>query len=282
MQARRRRRVDRRVRSVHRDAGTPRRRDRRSVRCDLTRRCAGRQRRLGRRASRYGASDRASTTRSAARSTADELEALPQVAGLAALTDPTCRSGMVAASPNGAVRGRGRPDHGGNAAVQHHRRRNAARSCATQSGCRRGDRNRRRRQRRWSRWDARPESSRPTRSRMAPSAVGVRSTCESAANRSVRRRSRHVVASSSPGSPTRTSNQSPGRVVVWRLERMEPTSFAIDQHDIVGVAVLDAVASAIVVAGRDEPVGGVTVQLWDTASRAADVGTRLERPVRRV
>jgi WD40 repeat protein len=61
--------------------------------------------------------------------------------------------------------------------------------------------------------------------------------------------------------------QTPARVVVWPLARMEPTSFAIDQHDVAGVAVLDTAADAIVVAGRDEVVGPVTVQLWETVSR---------------
>jgi WD40 repeat protein len=57
------------------------------------------------------------------------------------------------------------------------------------------------------------------------------------------------------------------RVVVWSLARMEPTSFAIDQQDVAAVAFLDDAASAIVVASDDDPVGPVTVQLWDTASR---------------
>jgi WD40 repeat protein len=63
------------------------------------------------------------------------------------------------------------------------------------------------------------------------------------------------------------TSQTPARVVVWPLSSMQPTSFAIDQHDVAGVAVLDAAAGAIVVAGRDDPVGPVTVQLWETASR---------------
>jgi WD40 repeat protein len=63
------------------------------------------------------------------------------------------------------------------------------------------------------------------------------------------------------------TSQTPARVVVWSLARMEPTSFAIDHHDVAGMALLDDTASAIVVAGRDDVAGPVTVQLWDTASR---------------
>jgi hypothetical protein len=63
------------------------------------------------------------------------------------------------------------------------------------------------------------------------------------------------------------AGQTPARVVNWQLARMEPTSFPIDQYDVARVAVLDPSASVIVVAGRDEPDGPVTVQLWETASR---------------
>lgn len=61
--------------------------------------------------------------------------------------------------------------------------------------------------------------------------------------------------------------QTPARVVVWSLAQMEPTSFAIDQHDVAAVALLDDAATTIVVASDDDPVGPVTVQLWDTATR---------------
>jgi len=61
--------------------------------------------------------------------------------------------------------------------------------------------------------------------------------------------------------------QTPARVVIWSLAQMEPTSFAIDQNDVAAVALLDDAASAVVVASDDDPVGPVTVQLWDTASR---------------
>jgi WD40 repeat protein len=63
------------------------------------------------------------------------------------------------------------------------------------------------------------------------------------------------------------ASHTPARVVVWPLTRMEPTSFAIDQDDVAGVAVLDTPATTIVVAGRDEAAGTVTVQLWDVTSR---------------
>ena len=63
------------------------------------------------------------------------------------------------------------------------------------------------------------------------------------------------------------AGQTPARVVVWSLARMEPTSFAIDQHAVAGVALLDDQASVVVVAGRDDSTGPVTVQLWDAASR---------------
>jgi hypothetical protein len=63
------------------------------------------------------------------------------------------------------------------------------------------------------------------------------------------------------------AGRTPARVVVWSLARMEPTSFAIDQHDVAGVALLDDAATTIVVASRDDPIGPLTVQLWDTASR---------------
>jgi WD40 repeat protein len=63
------------------------------------------------------------------------------------------------------------------------------------------------------------------------------------------------------------ASQTPARVVVWSLTSMEPTSFAIDQDDVAGVAVLDSAATTIVVAGRDRRTGPVTIQLWDTASR---------------
>jgi hypothetical protein len=63
------------------------------------------------------------------------------------------------------------------------------------------------------------------------------------------------------------ASHTPARVVVWSLTYMEPTSFAIDQDDVAGVAVLDSAATTIVVAGRDGPTGPVTIQLWDTASR---------------
>ena len=63
------------------------------------------------------------------------------------------------------------------------------------------------------------------------------------------------------------ASHTPARVVVWSLTYMEPTSFAIDQDDVAGVAVLDSAATTIVVAGRDELTGPVTIQLWDTASR---------------
>lgn len=62
-------------------------------------------------------------------------------------------------------------------------------------------------------------------------------------------------------------DQTPARVVVWSLARMEPTSFAIDQHAVAGVALLDDAATVIVVAGRDQPSGPLTIQLWDAASR---------------
>ncbi len=59
----------------------------------------------------------------------------------------------------------------------------------------------------------------------------------------------------------------PARVVIWRLDRREPTSFAVDYMDIAAVGVLDADASAVVVAGRDTDAGPVTIQMWDTVSR---------------
>ena len=61
--------------------------------------------------------------------------------------------------------------------------------------------------------------------------------------------------------------QTPARVVVWSLARMEPTSFPIDRRSVAAVALLDDAASVIVVAGRDEATGAVTVQLWDAATR---------------
>ncbi len=63
------------------------------------------------------------------------------------------------------------------------------------------------------------------------------------------------------------AGQTPARVVVWSLARMEPTSFPIDQHAVAGIALLDDVASVIVVAGRDEATDPITVQLWDAATR---------------
>jgi hypothetical protein len=59
----------------------------------------------------------------------------------------------------------------------------------------------------------------------------------------------------------------PGRVVIWRLDRLEPTSFAVDYLDVAAVGVLDDHAAAVIVAGRDTDSGPVTIQLWDTASR---------------
>jgi WD40 repeat protein len=59
----------------------------------------------------------------------------------------------------------------------------------------------------------------------------------------------------------------PGRVVIWRLDRLEPTSFAVDYLDVAAVGVLDDEATAVIVAGRDTDSGPVTIQLWDTTSR---------------
>lgn len=63
------------------------------------------------------------------------------------------------------------------------------------------------------------------------------------------------------------SNSTPARVMIWRLDQQEPTTFATDYSDVAAVAVLDATASAVIVAGRDTEDGPVTVQVWGTASR---------------
>jgi WD40 repeat protein len=195
-----------------------------------------------------------------------ELEALPQLAGLAAVTDSTCRSGMVAASPNGRY------------AVTVDPTTAVTRLCSTIDG---GTQ--------LAVAQLSPDAGEVTAIAVDDNAlvalgrssgivetypfadgafgrgraIDVRVGGEQIRATALAARGGVVVA----GITYPESNQSQGRVVVWRLERMEPTSFAIDQHDIVSVAVLDAVASAIVVASRDEPVGGVTVQLWDTATR---------------
>jgi WD40 repeat protein len=63
------------------------------------------------------------------------------------------------------------------------------------------------------------------------------------------------------------SSSTPGRVMIWRLDQQEPTTFATDFSDVAAVAVLDATASAVIVAGRDSTDGPVTVQIWETVSR---------------
>ncbi len=63
------------------------------------------------------------------------------------------------------------------------------------------------------------------------------------------------------------SDSTPARVLIWRLAEQEPTTFTIDYSDVAAVAVLDADAGAVIVAGRDAPEGPVTLQLWETVSR---------------
>jgi hypothetical protein len=63
------------------------------------------------------------------------------------------------------------------------------------------------------------------------------------------------------------SSATPSRVMIWRLAQQESTTFATDYADVASVAVLDAAASAVIVAGRDSQDGPVTVQVWGTVSR---------------
>ena len=194
----------------------------------------------------------------------DELSAAPPLAGLAALTDPSCQ-GTVAVSPKGeyvAVVGDGavtrlcRTDGGGTQVAVAQLNPDAGDVTAAavdddgtvalgrSSGI----------------IEAYPVTDGAFgRGR----AIDVRVGGEQIRVEALAIRSGVVVAGITFPDESRT----PARVVVWPLARMEPTSFAIDQHDVAGVAVLDAAAGAIVVAGRDELVGPVTVQLWETASR---------------
>ncbi len=64
-----------------------------------------------------------------------------------------------------------------------------------------------------------------------------------------------------------TSSATPSRVMIWRLAQQESTTFATDYADVASVAVLDAAAGAVIVAGRDTQDGPVTVQVWGTVSR---------------
>ena len=64
-----------------------------------------------------------------------------------------------------------------------------------------------------------------------------------------------------------TSSATPSRVMIWRLAQQESTTFATDYADVAAVAVLDAAASAVIVAGRDTQDGPVTVQVWGAVSR---------------
>jgi hypothetical protein len=59
----------------------------------------------------------------------------------------------------------------------------------------------------------------------------------------------------------------PARVTIWKVDDGQPTSFATDHADVAAVALLDREASALIVAGRDDPDGPVTIQLWETESR---------------
>jgi WD40 repeat protein len=195
---------------------------------------------------------------------ADELRSAPPIAGLAAMTEPTCQ-GNVAVSPNGeyaAVVGEGavtslcstedggtqvavaqlNPDAGDVTAV-------AVDDDGTVA---------------LGRSSGIVEAYPVTDGAFARGrAIDVRVGGEQIRVEALAMRGGVVVA----GITFPDTSQTPARVVVWPLSRMEPTSFAIDQHDVAGVAVLDAAAVAIVVAGRDEPGGPVTVQLWETASR---------------
>jgi hypothetical protein len=58
----------------------------------------------------------------------------------------------------------------------------------------------------------------------------------------------------------------PARVIVWRLDTLEPTTFATDFDDVAAVTVVDPSASVVAVAGRDGAGGAVTIQLWDTST----------------
>lgn len=65
----------------------------------------------------------------------------------------------------------------------------------------------------------------------------------------------------------RGSPSVPARVAIWNVADGRSTTFESDHTEVAAVAVLDPVASAVVVAGRDTATGPVTVQLWESITR---------------
>ena len=64
------------------------------------------------------------------------------------------------------------------------------------------------------------------------------------------------------------SDATPGRALVWDVaEGGEPIVFPVDQRRVAAVALLGSDDDLLVVAGRDEPTGPVTVQVAEAASR---------------
>jgi hypothetical protein len=68
--------------------------------------------------------------------------------------------------------------------------------------------------------------------------------------------------------PGREGATTMGRALIWDFAAGgEPIVFEVDQRQVVAVSLLGEADSLLVVAGRDEPAGAVTVQVSESATR---------------